>query len=68
MTNLFDLQILVDRFTTNIEFYKDTRNALHLMEYDKTSQQNKDGNYHEFIPNFLIIFYKEFGDLMKGSD
>ena len=27
MTNLFDLQILVDRFTTNIEFYKDTRNA-----------------------------------------
>lgn len=49
-------------------FNKDTRNALHLMEYDKTSQQNKDGNYHEFIPNFLIIFYKEFGDLMKGSD
>lgn len=49
-------------------FKKDTRNALKLVEYDKTSQQNKDGNYHEFIPNFLIIFYKEFGDLMKGSD
>ena len=23
MTNLYDLQILVDRFHTNIEFYKD---------------------------------------------
>ena len=27
MANLLDLQILVDRFHTNIEFYKDTRNA-----------------------------------------
>lgn len=27
MTNVFDLQILVDRFQANIEFYKDTKNA-----------------------------------------
>lgn len=27
MANLFDLQILVDRFHANIEFYKDTRNS-----------------------------------------
>ncbi|MCI9083594.1 MAG: N-6 DNA methylase [Lachnospiraceae bacterium] len=27
MTNVFDLQILIDRFQANIEFYKDTKNA-----------------------------------------
>ena len=29
MTNLFDLQLLVDRFQTNIDFYKDTKT--HIM-------------------------------------
>lgn len=49
-------------------FTKDIQKALQNVEYDKTSQQDKNANYHAFIPNFLLIFYKEFGDLMKGSD
>lgn len=63
MTNLFDLQILVDRFTTNIEFYKDTRNAynehscrieyidplLKLLGWDVANEKGLAPQYREVI-------------------
>ena len=63
MTNLFDLQILVDRFTTNIEFYKDTRNAynehscrieyidplLKLLGWDVENEKGLAPQYREVI-------------------
>ena len=63
MTNLFDLQILVDRFTTNIEFYKDTRNAynehscrieyidplLKLLGWDEENKKGLAPQYREVI-------------------
>ena len=63
MTNLFDLQILVDRFHTNIEFYKDTRNAynehscrieyidplLKLLGWDVANEKGLAPQYREVI-------------------
>ena len=63
MTNLFDLQILVDRFHTNIEFYKDTRNAynehscrieyidplLKLLGWDVANEKGLVPQYREVI-------------------
>lgn len=47
-------------------FTSEVRKALHCLDYDKTSQQSK--KVHEFTPDMLMIFYKHYGDLMKGSD
>ncbi len=63
MTNLFDLQILVDRFQANIEFYKDTRNAynehscrieyidplLKLLGWDVANEKGLAPQYREVI-------------------
>lgn len=63
MTNLVDLQILVDRFHTNIEFYKDTRNAynehscrieyidslLKLLGWDVANEKGLAPQYREVI-------------------
>lgn len=63
MTNLFDLQILVDRFQTNIEFYKDTKNAynehscrieyidrfLKLLGWDVANEKGLAPQYREVV-------------------
>lgn len=63
MTNLFDLQILVDRFQTNIEFYKDTKNAynehscrieyidrfLKLLGWDVANERGLAPQYREVV-------------------
>ena len=47
-------------------FNRDTKKALRYLDYDKTSEQTKE--FHEFTPDMLVIFYKYYGDLMKGSE
>lgn len=63
MTNLYDLQILVDRFHANIEFYKDTGNAynehscrieyidpfLKLLGWDVANEKGLAPQYREVI-------------------
>lgn len=63
MANLYDLQILVDRFHTNIEFYKDTRNSynehscrieyidplLKLLGWDVANEKGLAPQYREVI-------------------
>ena len=63
MTNLFDLQLLVDRFQTNIDFYKDTKNAynehscrieyidrfLKLLGWDVANEKGVAPQYREVV-------------------
>lgn len=63
MTNLFDLQILVDRFQTNIDFYKDTKNVynehscrieyidrfLKLLGWDVANEKGVAPQYREVV-------------------
>lgn len=63
MTDLFDLQVLVDRFRANIEFYRDTRNAynehscrieyidplLKLLGWDVANERGMAPQYREVI-------------------
>ena len=63
MTNVFDLQILVDRFQANIEFYKGTRNAynehscrieyidrfLKLLGWDVANEKGLAPQYREVV-------------------
>ena len=63
MNNVFDLQILVDRFQANIEFYKDTKNAyneyscrieyidrfLKLLGWDVANEKGLAPQYREVV-------------------
>lgn len=63
MTNVFDLQILIDRFQANIEFYKDTKNAynehscrieyidrfLKLLGWDVANEKGLAPQYREVV-------------------
>ena len=63
MNDVFDLQILVDRFQTNIEFYKDTKNAyneyscrieyidrfLKLLGWDVANEKGLAPQYREVV-------------------